>query len=175
MAFLLSVLFSWFAFGCPILERVGVDQYQRRSMVRGLYDIPLEEERDCYERGIAYFNAIDFFEAHEIWEDAWNGTSGRRRRFYQGLIQMAVTLVHLQRGNRLGVEKVFERALGRWADLPVVYMGLNLREFEERMRDLLADVLAAPAGSAVKFDPSRFFTVRLEYDPFSEPREEADD
>lgn len=135
--------------------------------------MPLDEERGCYERGIARFNALDFFEAHETWEDAWNGTSGQRRLFYQGLIQMAVTLVHLQRGNRLGVERVFERALGRWADLPADYMGLNLRHFEGCMRHLLADVLGAAPGSPVRFDPSRFFTLRLEYDPFTEPRAEA--
>jgi predicted metal-dependent hydrolase len=144
-------------------------------MARGAFDMPLEEEKACYLRGIAFFNAWDFFEAHETWEDAWNGTSGRRRDFYQGLIQMAVTLVHLQRGNRLGVEKVFERALARWAELPEVCMGLDRRDFEQRMRELLADVLGAGPGSAVRFDPSRFFAIRLEYDPFSEAREEAGD
>jgi uncharacterized protein len=145
------------------------------DMARGRYDLPLEEEQDCYQRGIALFNARDFFEAHEVWEDAWKGTSGRRHVFYQGLIQMAVALVHLQRGNRLGTEKVFERAVARWTDLPVVYMGLDLRWFETRMRELLADVLGAPPGSPVRFDPSRFFHIRLEYDPFSEPRQEAGD
>jgi len=144
-------------------------------MARDPYDIPLQEERRLFEQGIARFNARDFFEAHEVWEDAWNGTSGRRRVFYQGLIQMAVTLVHLQRLNRLGVVKVFERARARWADLPDVYMGLNLREFESRMEALLAKVLSARPGSPAEFDPSRFFTIRLEYDPFCEPRAEAAD
>lgn len=128
------------------------------------YAMSPEEERAIYERGIAMFNSRDFFGAHEIWEEAWNATSGRRQAFYHGLIQMAVTLVHLQRGNRLGVVKVFERALGRWADLPDVYMGLDLRGFEGRMRHLLADVLASEPGSPVRFDPSRFFTIGVKWD-----------
>ncbi|HOJ75237.1 MAG TPA: DUF309 domain-containing protein [Phycisphaerae bacterium] len=144
-------------------------------MTRDALDMPLEEEKACYLRGIAFFNAWEFFEAHETWEDAWNGTSGRRRDFYQGLIQMAVTLVHLQRGNRLGVQKVFAQALARWAELPDVYMGINRRDFERRMRELLCDVLNAPPGSAVRFDPSRFFAIRLEYDPFSRASDEAGD
>lgn len=127
------------------------------------HDISPEDERGCYERGIAFFNAWDFFEAHEVWEDVWNATSGRRKDFYQGLIQMAVTLVHLQRGNRLGVVKVFERALARWANLPDVCMGLDRRDFERKMRHLLTDVLDSAPGTPVQFDPSRFFEIQVDY------------
>lgn len=125
-------------------------------------DIASADERTAYEHGIALFNAWDFFEAHEEWEHAWNATSGQRHDFYQGLIQMAVTLVHLQRGNRLGVVKVFERALTRWAGLPDICLGLNRHEFERKMRLLLADVLASKPGEPVRFDPANFFEIRLE-------------
>ena len=29
-----------------------------------------------YLKGIAYFNACEFFEAHEVWEDLWKSYSG---------------------------------------------------------------------------------------------------
>jgi predicted metal-dependent hydrolase len=137
--------------------------------------MPPEQERARYEQGIAHFNRQDFFEAHEAWEEAWNGTAGRRHEFYQGLVQMAVSLVHLQRRNRLGVQRVFERARARWAGLPDLYMGLDLRTFERRMEEALGDALLAPPGAAIDTDPSRFFRLRLEYDPFEDPREERDD
>ncbi|GMU23064.1 MAG: hypothetical protein AMXMBFR13_31470 [Phycisphaerae bacterium] len=144
-------------------------------MPRGRYDIPLEEERAIYEAGLAHFNAGEFFEAHEAWEDAWNGTSGRRSDFYRGLIQMAVVWEHYRRRNGLGVRKVFATARQLWQDLPGVYMGLDLREFERKMATRLADVLAAPDGAPVSVDPGRFFSVEWQYDPFAEPREEAAD
>ncbi len=144
-------------------------------MARGAYDIPLEDERLHYQRGIDCFNARDFFEAHEVWEDAWNGTSGRRRRFYQGLIQMAVALVHYQRQNRLGVVKVFARAMEKWAVLPDVCMGLDLRAFEASMHGLVARAEQTAPGEPLAVDPSLFFPIRLQYDPFAEPRTELGD
>lgn len=139
-------------------------------MDRAPYDISPEEERSYYEQGIQFFNERDYFEAHEVWEQAWNGTSGQRHQFYHGLIQMAVALVHMQRGNRLGVEKVFERAIERWAGLPDRFLGLDLRGFENRMRHLLVDVLGAPPGTPVRFDPSRLFEIRLEWAEEEEAR-----
>lgn len=144
-------------------------------MVRGLYDIPLDEEREHYERGIAHFNSQEFFEAHETWENAWRGTSGRRCQFYQGLIQMAVVLVHYQRQNPVGARTVFERACGKWAGLPDVYMGLDLRSFGAKMRAILGEMLTSPPGRLEPSDASRFFEMRLEYDPFVDPREESAD
>ena len=144
-------------------------------MPRGTYDISLDQEKELYLQGIAHFNAHDFFEAHEVWEDAWKGTSGRRCAFYQGLIQMAVTLVHYQRQNGLGVRRVFVRARERWQPLPEVYMGLDLRVFERRMQQALDDVLSASPGQPVTVDPTRYFAIELQYDPFARPQTEADD
>ena len=144
------------------------------EMARGKYDMSLEEERRVYEAGMTLFNAGGFFEAHEVWEDAWNGTSGRRSEFYRGLIQMAVVFEHYRRLNGQGVRKVFASAKARWtAPLPDVYMGLDLRGFERQVATALADVLAASRGTPVQFDTSRFFSIEWVYDPFVEPREEA--
>ena len=47
-----------------------------------------------YLQGIRYFNECDFFESHETWEELWTEYRGEARRFYQGLIQVAVALHH---------------------------------------------------------------------------------
>lgn len=137
--------------------------------------MPLEEEKRVYLAGLARFNAGEFFEAHEVWEDAWNSTSGRRSGFYKGLIQMAVALEHYRRLNGLGARKVFASACRLWLTLPDEYLGLNLRAVEERMRAVLAEVLAAAPGSPVHLDTSRFFRLEWGYDPFENPRAEAED
>ena len=51
-----------------------------------------------YLQGIEHFNAREFFEAHEVWEDIWARTTGRHQLFYKGLIHAAVALHHF--GNR---------------------------------------------------------------------------
>src|SRR5262245_58394393 len=52
-----------------------------------------------YLAGIVLFNEQAFFEAHEVWEDVWIEKSGLERKFYQGLIQAAVSLCHFGNGN----------------------------------------------------------------------------
>jgi len=60
--------------------------------------------------GLDLFNEEKFYEAHEIWEDLWRETQGSFRVGYQGLIQAAVALHHLQTGNRLGAIGLLPRA-----------------------------------------------------------------
>src|SRR2546425_12433393 len=42
--------------------------------------------------GTEHFNRGDYFEAHEAWEQTWDGTEGEESRFLKGLIQVAVAL-----------------------------------------------------------------------------------
>jgi predicted metal-dependent hydrolase len=60
-----------------------------------------------YLAGIEHFNACDFFEAHEVWEDVWKDYTGPSRKFYQGLIQVAVCLHHFGNGNIRGALKLY--------------------------------------------------------------------
>lgn len=63
-----------------------------------------------YLQGIEEFNRGCYFESHEVWEALWKRETGPRRRFYQGLIQAAVALHHLGRGNRRGARALMARA-----------------------------------------------------------------
>ena len=63
------------------------------------------DEAKVFHEGIRLFNEGDWFEAHEIWEDIWHVASGPRKKFYQGLIQCAVTIEHVRRGNPRGVRE----------------------------------------------------------------------
>ncbi len=59
---------------------------------------------DLLQAGIIFFNAGRYFEAHEAWEDLWRATRGPLRLFYQGLVQAAVGMHHLGRGNLNGAQ-----------------------------------------------------------------------
>lgn len=66
--------------------------------------------RVCLERGIEHFNRREFFEAHEVWEDAWRAHEGDDALFLQGLIQVAAGFVKLQRGQPRGAAALLDRA-----------------------------------------------------------------
>src|SRR3954465_2978281 len=71
-----------------------------------------DEHDPLYLKGIAYFNACEFFEAHEVWEELWKSYSGELRLFYKGLIQAAVALHHFGNGNIRGARKVYGTSRG---------------------------------------------------------------
>jgi predicted metal-dependent hydrolase len=76
--------------------------------------------------GIEHFNRCDFLEAHEVWEDLWQEYSGPSRRFYQGLIQVAVCLHHFGNGNTRGAVKLYHSCLGYLNDYRPHHEGVDL-------------------------------------------------
>src|SRR5262249_60283391 len=54
---------------------------------------------DRYLAGVRLFNAGEYFDAHEVWEDLWRDCPSADRRFYQSFIQAAGAPYHLGRGN----------------------------------------------------------------------------
>jgi predicted metal-dependent hydrolase len=71
------------------------------------------------QEGIRLFNAGEYFEAHEALETAWRAEAGPIRRLYQGILEAAVTYLHMRRGNYSGAIKVSERGmkwLNQWPD-----------------------------------------------------------
>ena len=60
-----------------------------------------------YLEGVRLFNAEDFFESHEVLEELWCECQDERKKFYQGLIQAAVALLHFGNGNLGGAKKVY--------------------------------------------------------------------
>jgi predicted metal-dependent hydrolase len=68
--------------------------------------IPLDLRRAALEAGLSAYERGDFFEAHELLEPAWMGTSDlAERALYQGLIKLAAGYVHAVRGNPIGVAR----------------------------------------------------------------------
>jgi len=91
-------------------------------------------EADLFRRGIEEFNTGYFFECHETLEDLWQGVRGPSRDFYQGLIQIAVALYHLGRGNHAGASSLFERGLKRLDKYPDRYGGIELVTLRDEAR-----------------------------------------
>jgi len=72
-----------------------------------------EHPRKLLEEGIALFNRGEFFDCHEVLEELWLESSGDRKKFLQGLIQVAVALHHLHNGNRLGAGRLLAAGMDK--------------------------------------------------------------
>lgn len=60
---------------------------------------------------ISLFNRRYYWETHEVLEDLWMDETGRKRTFYQGIIQAAASLYHVLGANPKGVIKLALDAL----------------------------------------------------------------
>lgn len=74
-----------------------------------------EPQRERFREGIALFNRGQYFDCHEALEEVWLDLSGERKKFLQGLIQVAVALHHLRNGNRVGAERLLAAAVEKLA------------------------------------------------------------
>jgi predicted metal-dependent hydrolase len=109
-------------------------------------------------RGLALFNAEDYFAAHEVWESAWREAPAVDRRFFQSLIQAAVALYHHGRGNSEGARRLAQRGRGKIADYPAVYRGVDLLAFWTAVESALAGG-PAPTLSLSHMGPHGFHHV----------------
>jgi predicted metal-dependent hydrolase len=96
-----------------------------------------------YLKGIAYFNACDFFEAHEVWEELWKNYSGELRLYYKGLIQAAVALHHFGNGNIRGARKVYGSSRAYLNEYRPACVGLDLEKFLAEFDACFAEVAAS--------------------------------
>ena len=83
---------------------------------------------DGYRRGIELFNQRKFFDAHEVWEDVWRETIGPRKKFLQGLIQVAVAFHHHSTGNVVGACSLMERGRRNLEKYPEHFLGIRVEE-----------------------------------------------
>ncbi len=70
--------------------------------------------RRALAEGSRHFDAGRYFEAHEVWEDAWRVEEGEARRLLQGLIQVAAGFHKgLVQGRPAGMVRLLSAGLGR--------------------------------------------------------------
>ncbi len=106
--------------------------------------------------GIRLFNEGKFFEAHEELEVAWRDETGPIRDLYRGILQVAVTCLHISRGNYDGAVKVHARSLkwlSGWGD---ICRGVDVRKLHKDATHLMTEVNRLGRDGLREFDPSDF-------------------
>jgi len=91
--------------------------------------------------GIELFNRGEYFDAHEVWEELWMECPSAERRFIQALIQAAVAVYHLSRGNVAGATRLFHSGRRYMEPYRPTYMRLDVDDFWRKMEAHLAPAL----------------------------------
>jgi hypothetical protein len=103
---------------------------------------PLEskEQDELLHRGVALFNGQRYWHAHEAWETLWRAADEEDRDLYQGLIQVAAGLLHLQRRNVRGARNKLGEGLAKLRPYQPAHRGIFVNELVgkcERIEDEL--------------------------------------
>jgi predicted metal-dependent hydrolase len=100
---------------------------------------PIEAER-LFREGVALFNGVRYWHAHEAWETIWRAALDDDRDFYQGLIQVAAGLLHLQRRNLRGARNKLTEGLEKLRRYMPAHRGIFVNELIGEARRLLDDL-----------------------------------
>lgn len=114
-------------------------------------DAPLHPQA---AEGLRLFNAGEYFEAHEALEAAWNAEKSEVRNLYQGILQVAVTYLHITRGNYNGAVKVYirsQRRLKGWAN---ICQGIQVEKLRRDAEAVIQEVQRLGMEHIKEFDLS---------------------
>lgn len=112
--------------------------------------------------GLRLFKAGEYFEAHEALEDAWNAEEGDTKRLYRGILQVAVTYLHITRRNYNGAVKVHARSR-KWLDgLPAVCKGVHVEELRRDAEKVIEEIQRLGPERIGEFDPALLKPVKWE-------------
>jgi hypothetical protein len=100
---------------------------------------PAEADR-IFRRGVALFNGVRYWHAHEAWETLWRAVGDDERPFYQGLIQVAAGLLHLQRRNARGARNKLREGLEKLRPFEPVHRGILVTELMGKGGRILSDL-----------------------------------
>lgn len=123
---------------------------------------PTEADR-LFRQGVADFNRARYWHAHESWETLWRAAPDEERNFYQGLIQVAAGLLHLQRRNRRGARNKLAEGMEKLRPYLPAHRGIFVNELMGVGARLLSELdrgripyLIPPNIRFVDFSPPDF-------------------
>ena len=111
-------------------------------------------------RGLTLFNAGEYFEAHEALESAWRDEPGSVRILYQGILQAAVTYLHIQNVNFDGAIKVAERAALKLDQCPDSCRSVDVAALRSDLANVVAALFRLGPQRIRSFDQTLFKPVR---------------
>ncbi len=104
-----------------------------------------------FKRGIKEFNQQQFYACHDTLEAIWVDAEEADKRFYQGILQVAVGCYHLSNDNLRGAIILLGEAVRRLCDYQPDYEGVNVELLLEQATQLLQALQQLPPEYTVEF------------------------
>jgi predicted metal-dependent hydrolase len=97
-----------------------------------------------FARGARLFDAGEFFEAHEAWEERWRDATDKvERDFLQGLVQVAAAFHKLLvMKSAEAASRLLAKGLAKLDACPARVQEIDLAAFRERLRGCVSDLAA---------------------------------
>ncbi|MDE0199285.1 MAG: DUF309 domain-containing protein [Caldilineaceae bacterium] len=112
--------------------------------------------------GLLTFNEGDYFEQHEYLELAWNEEIRAVRDLYQGILQVGVAFLQMERGNRRGALKMFRRGLPKLRGLADVCQGIEVGAFRAASEQIHREL--SELGPEEPVEKSGYSFPKVEFD-----------
>ena len=95
-----------------------------------------EKKERLFFEGLQAYEEKDFFEAHELWEELWSKYYLADRTLIQGLIQLAVSFVHLGNGNLNGAKSLLNKSAEKFCSFSGVHRGINIDNLKKQIMEI---------------------------------------
>jgi uncharacterized protein len=107
-------------------------------------------------QGVAEFNRQDFYTCHDTLEALWMEAVEPEKKFYQGILQIAVACYHLGNGNQRGAAILLGEGMNKLQRYQPDYFGIDVEQLIAESAELLQDLqtLAAREASTMSDRPT---------------------
>ena len=119
-------------------------------------DFPAE-----FWQGVEQFNAGEFYACHDTLEAVWIEAEESDKKFYQGILQIAVALYHLGNQNLRGAVILLGEGSNRLRPYSVDYVPLDISDFIQQAIELLTDLQIHDPQCPLPLPPKSFKIRRL--------------
>ena len=94
---------------------------------------------ELFQKGLREYELMDYFKAHEIWEELWSDYYLEDRKFIQALIQLSVSFVHIGNGNLIGAKNLLKKSKNKFLEFSGTHRGINIKKLIKQIERVALD------------------------------------
>jgi uncharacterized protein len=106
---------------------------------------------ELFGQGVDEFNRREFYACHDILESIWLEAPESDKRFYQGILQIAVACYHLGNLNWRGAVILLGEGIRKLYDYQPDYYGIDVSNLVEQSSNLLHQLQQIPSDRVEEF------------------------
>lgn len=99
--------------------------------------LPDETLPDAFWHGVEQFNQREFYACHDTLEALWIEATEPDKKFYQGILQVAVALYHLGNQNWRGAVLLMGEGISRLRGYQPTYAAIDVEQFLAQTHQIL--------------------------------------